>query len=109
MATLTGYKRDNLGIYIDKDPLAELDYSLDWSEYTQSGDSISTASWSIDAISGDASPLATGASSVVGDTTTVIISGGSVGNIYTVRCTITTTEGLTDRRSFRISVKNITL
>ena len=109
MATLTGYKRDNAGIYIDKDPEAELDYTLDWSEYLPEGVALSTASWSIDSISGDSDPLVAGASTIVGEQTTVVISGGTVGNIYTVRCTITTDNGNTDRRSFRISVKNRTL
>ena len=109
MATLTGYLRDREGVYIDKDPEAELDYSLDWSEYTSGSDTIATATWSIEPISGDSDPLTTGASSITSDITTVVISGGTAGNIYTVRCLVTTTEGNTDRRSFRISVKNRSL
>ena len=109
MATLTGYLRDSKGIYIDKDPTAILDYTLDWSEYTQGGDSVSTATWAVVAISGDSSPLTVGASSINSDKATVVISGGTAGNIYTVTCTITTTENLTDKRAFRIVVKNRTL
>lgn len=109
MATLTGYLRDSKGIYIDKDPSAILDYTLDWSEYTQGSDSVSTATWAISVISGDAAPLVAGASSINADKTTVVINGGTAGNIYTVTCTITTAESLTDRRAFRIVVKNRTL
>tara|TARA_R110000772_G_scaffold118888_1_gene224737 strand:- start:165 stop:494 length:330 start_codon:yes stop_codon:yes gene_type:complete len=109
MATLTGYLRDSKGIYIDKDPDAILDYTLNWTNYTQDSDAIATATWSVSVISGDAAPLVAGASSITGDQVTVIINGGTVGNIYTVNCLITTTEGLTDRRNFRIVIKNRTL
>jgi hypothetical protein len=30
MATLTGFKTDRVGAYIEKDPYAQLDYSLDF-------------------------------------------------------------------------------
>ena len=109
MATLTGYLRDNKGIYIDKDPNATLDYTLDWAEYTQAGDAIDIATWTTSAISGDAAPLTIGVASVNNDKATVLISGGTAGNIYTVTCAITTTDGLIDRRAFRISVKVRTL
>jgi hypothetical protein len=109
MATLTGYLRDNKGIYIDKDPNATLDYTLDWGDYTQAGDALATASWSTSAISGDAAPLTIGVASTNNDKATVLISGGTAGNIYTVTCAITTTDGLIDRRAFRISVKVRTL
>jgi hypothetical protein len=36
----------------------------------------------------------------------VELSGGQVGKIYTVTAAITTVDGLTDRRSFRIKVEN---
>lgn len=105
MARLTGYLRDSKGIYIDKDPNAELDYTLDWGEYTQAGDAIDTATWSASTISGDASPLVIGVATVNNDKASVLISGGTAGNIYTVTCAITTTDGLIDRRAFRIVVK----
>ena len=105
MATLTGYLRDNKGIYIDKDPNATLDYTLDWSEYTQAGDALATATWTTSTISGDAAPLTIGAATINTDKATVLISGGTAGNIYTVTCAITTTDSLIDRRAFRIVVK----
>ena len=105
MATLTGYKRDSSGIFIDKDPNATLDYTMDWGEYTASGDALATATWTTITISGDSAPLSIGASTISGDKATVIISGGTAGNIYTVTCAITTTDSLIDRRAFRIVVK----
>jgi len=105
MATLTGYLRDNKGIFIDKDPNATLDYTLDWAEYTQAGDAIATAAWTTSTISGDSAPLSIGVASVNNDKATVLISGGSAGSIYTVTCAVTTTDNLVDRRAFRIVVK----
>jgi len=109
MATLTGYLRDNKGIYIDKDPNATLDYTLDWAEYTQAGDAIASAVWTSSAISGDATPIVIGAASINNDKATVLISGGTAGNIYTITCAVTSTNNLIDRRSFRIVVKSRTL
>tara|TARA_R110000744_G_scaffold253847_1_gene369583 strand:+ start:137 stop:466 length:330 start_codon:yes stop_codon:yes gene_type:complete len=109
MATLTGYLRDSKGIFINKDPSATLDYTLDWAEYTQAGDAVATASWTTSTISEDPAPLAIGVASVNNDKATVLINGGTAGNIYTVTCAITTTDSLADRRNFRIVVKNRTL
>jgi hypothetical protein len=33
MATLTGFKQDRAGFYIEKDPYALLDYSFDWTNW----------------------------------------------------------------------------
>lgn len=105
MATITGFYKDNEGTLIDKDPEAALDYLISWSEWLPSGDTISTSSWSIEAISGDGDPLTTTSDSKTDTATTVNLSGGSTGNIYKVYNTITTTGGLTDRRYFRVKVK----
>ena len=104
MATLTGYLRDSKGIYIDKDPNAELDYTLDWGEYTQAGDAIDTATWSASTISGDPSPLVIGVATVNNDKASVLISGGTAGNIYNVEFRIVTDNSKQDSRNFRIKV-----
>lgn len=110
MATLTGYLRDNKGVYIDKDPNSVLDYSLDWVNWLPSGSTLSSATWNIVAISGDASPLTIDTSAVTSTTkTTANLSAGTVGNIYTVECTIVTSDSYTDKRNFRVSVKNRSL
>ena len=41
--TLTGFKQDRVGAYIEKDPFAVLDYTLDWSNWMPSGEVISSA------------------------------------------------------------------
>ena len=109
MATLTGYKRDNEGLYIDKDPEAVLIYTFDWSNWLASSESITTSNWTIDAISGDSAlTKLTVDSSIIHSNakqTIITLSGGTAGNIYTVRNTIVTDESETERKFFRIVCK----
>ena len=107
MATLTGYKRDNEGLYIDKDPEAVLIYTFDWSNWLASGESITTSNWSIDAITGDTDPLTVDSSIIHnnGKQTIITLSGGTEGKIYTVYNTIVTDESETERKFFRVPVK----
>lgn len=110
MSDLTGFKRDNDGLYIEKDPSSNIQYGLDWVDYLQTNDSLATASVSIETITGDSNPLAfpTNAATDVTINSALIsirLEGGTAPNIYTVKCTITTANGDTDARSFRIVVK----
>lgn len=109
MATITGFYRDNEGTLIDKDPESALDYLISWSEWLPSGDTIATSTWSIEAITGDTDPLVTTSNGSTDTATTVNLSGGTTGNLYRVYNTITTTGGLTDRRYFRVKVKDRTI
>lgn len=110
MSDLTGFKRDNDGLFIEKDPSANIQYGLNWVDYLQTGDSLATASVSIETITGDATPLAfpTGAGTDVTISSALVsirLEGGTAPNIYTVKCTITTANGDTDARSFRVVIK----
>lgn len=105
MATITGFYKDNEGTLIDKDPEAALDYLLSWTNWLPSGDTISSSSWSIEAITGDTDPLVSTSDSSTDTTTVVNLSGGTSGNLYKVYNTIETNGGLTDRRYFRVKVK----
>jgi hypothetical protein len=109
MANLTGFKRDNQGAYIEKHPSANLQYALDWTDWVNTGDSVSTASVAIESITGDASPLqlpTDAATDVVIATNTVNVrlEGGTAGNVYNIDVTINTVNGDTDVRRFRIVV-----
>lgn len=104
MATLTGFQQDRVGHFIEKDPYAVLDYSLDWTNWMPSGDTISAVTITAETISGDSAPLAVDSSTNTDFIATANISGGTVGNIYNVEYKITTTNGLKDSRNFRIKV-----
>jgi len=104
MATLTGFKQDHLGTYIDKDPFAILDYTLDWTNWLPTGDTISSHTVTVQTIAGDATPLAKNSSVNTTTLCTAIISGGTAGRIYNVEYKIVTANAKQDSRNIRIKV-----
>lgn len=90
-----------------KDPAASLEYSLNWAAWLVGGDTIASATWSIEgAVVGDVTPLAVDASSFVGAVCTVRLTGGTSGYPYWARCTVVTDDGNEDVRSIKVSVTN---
>jgi hypothetical protein len=104
MATLTGFKQDRVGVYIEKDPYAVLDYSLDWQNWMPSGEVISTITVTAETISGDASPLTVDSSTNTDYIVTANLSGGTAGNIYNLEYRIVTDQSKQDSRNIRIKV-----
>lgn len=87
----------------DKDPGATLDYSIDWSSWLPSGDTIDTATWTATTgLTVESSP----APSLAAGVATVWLSGGTAGTRYTATCQVTTTAGRIDERSIAIVVKD---
>lgn len=83
-----------------KDPNAVLDYAIDWSKWL-AGDQIQASVWSVsDPALEAASETNTAAQA------TVWLSGGAVGQSYTVTNRITTAGGRADERSFVIQVQD---
>lgn len=109
MATLTGFYKDNEGQVIDKDPEAVLRYQITWTEWLPSGDTITASSWEVETISGDTDNIRITGNTYADTITTVTVNGGTSGNIYKIYNTIETANSLTDRRYFRIKVKERTL
>lgn len=105
MATLTGFLKDNDGVYINKDEDAVLTYSLDWSDWLPSGSTITANSFTVETLAGDTDALTKVAQSNTDTVTTVKLSGGTAGKIYKVYNTITITGSLIERRYFRIKVQ----
>ncbi|MDP9479818.1 MAG: hypothetical protein M3R38_29855 [Actinomycetota bacterium] len=99
-----------------KDPQARLDYSLDWSAWLASGETITASTWA--ATTGiTVEAAAPYAPSFTGTATTVWLSGGTIGGgeeigisrgtsqrAYRVTNTITTSAGRTDERSIFVAV-----
>ena len=83
-----------------KSPLAVLDYSVDWSDWLATSETISTSTWSVPA------GLTQDSETETTTRATVFLSGGTVGTVYTVTNTITTNQGRTDARSLYITVRN---
>lgn len=109
MSTITGFLKDNEGIYIPKDTEAVLTYSIDWTNWLTNSDTIVSSVYAVETITGDADPLLITAQSSTDTQTTVKLSGGSTGNIYKVYNTITTSGSQTERRYFRIRVETRSL
>ena len=109
MPTLTGFKRDAKGIYIEKDPYAILDYTLDFTNWMPSNYTIASLTVTATNVNGDSTSLVIDSSSHSNYLATAIISGGEAGNVYNVeyRITISGSDSSADKqdsRNFRIRV-----
>jgi hypothetical protein len=100
----SGFTQTIQGLTIDKDVEAQLIYTFDWSTWLPTGDSISTASYAITARANDPDPLEIESQGISGANTYVELSNGQLGKTYTVTCTVNTSNGLIDRRNFRVKV-----
>jgi hypothetical protein len=105
MATLTGFLKDNEGLYINKDEDAVLTYSLDWTDWLPADTAITANTFTVETITGDTDALVKVSQSNTDKVTTIKVSGGTSGKIYKVYNTITITGSLTERRYFRIKVQ----
>lgn len=83
-----------------KDPSAVLDYGFDWEKYLLEDETISESVWTM------ATGLTADSDQIADTSTKVWISGGTVGEQYTVANKITTTDGRVDERSLNIIVEN---
>jgi hypothetical protein len=104
--TKTGYEQDTQGSWIRKDPSAQLVYSMDWTDWLPTGDTISSVSYTLQVRANDPAPLIRVSQGVqAGRVTYVELDGGNVGKVYTVTAKITTVDALEDSRSFRVKVE----
>lgn len=107
MTTITGYKQDKEGAYIEKDRLATLTYSLNWADWLPAGTSIASVSYSLTNPAYNPTPLTISTSGVSGGNLTyVVLAAGTVNKVYTVTAQITLDNSQVDRRSFRVKVEN---
>lgn len=84
-----------------KDPNAVLDYGYDWSKWLLSvDDTITSSTWTVTGATADSD-------SHDDTTTTVWLSGGTVGTPIVATNRITTAGGRTDDRTLRIAVREL--
>lgn len=104
----TGFEQTSTGLWISKDVEAQLIYTFDWSQWLDTGDTISSVDYEVAARRNDPTPLVNESSGVAnsGTTTYIELSGGQIDKVYVVSAKVTTTNGLIDRRSFRVKVEN---
>ena len=107
MTTITGYKQDKEGAYIEKDRLATLTYSLNWIDWLPAGTAITSVAYSLTNPAYNPTPLTISTSGVsAGNLTYVVLAAGTVNKVYTVTAQITLDNSQVDRRSFRVKVEN---
>lgn len=85
--------------YIEKVPADNLDYSIDWSDYLTTGESIASSSWST-----SDGALMIGQTAQANTVTTVWLNGGLVGRRFEVVNAISTSFGRTIERTFEVEV-----
>ncbi len=83
-----------------KDPDAVGDYQRDWSVWLPAGDTIVSSTWIVPA------GLVKDSESHTTTDATVWLSGGTVGEVYTIVNRITTAQNRTDDRSLQIVVRD---
>jgi hypothetical protein len=82
-----------------KDVDAVLDYGVDWSIWLESGDTISSSTWTI-----TPSSITTDSTENTTTQAKIWLSGGTVGTTYTATNRIVTNEGRTQDQSIYIKV-----
>jgi hypothetical protein len=100
----TGYVQTTQGLQIEKDTEARLTYTFDWVDWLPAGDTLSTVTYTVSARANDPDPLVRVSSGIQGSKTYVELRDGQEGKTYIVTAAITTTDGLIDRRYFRVKV-----
>ena len=97
------------GDLILKDPASTEPQGFDWTLWLAelgAGVTISTSTWAVSTIVGDAAPLTVDDETIVAGSlkTQVTLEAGSVGRRYTVTNHVTTSTSVEDERSFRVLV-----
>ena len=82
-----------------KSPSAVKDYSINWSNILEAGETISTSTW-------DGGGLTSSNPTWNGDVTVTFLAGGTVGTVYVVANTVVTSLSRTYVREFKIAVEN---
>ena len=100
----TGYVQTTQGLQIEKDTEARLTYTFDWVDWLPTGDTLSTVDYTIAARVNDPDPLVRVSQGIQGAKTYVQLRDGQEGKTYVVTAAVTTTDGLIDRRYFRVKV-----
>jgi hypothetical protein len=104
MTTITGYKQDTDGAWIEKDTLAKLTYTMEWNQWLSAGVSIAAVDYSHNSRANDATPIVIHSEGIQDTKTYAVISGGTKNKIYVITADITLDNGQRDRRAFKIKV-----
>lgn len=84
---------------VPKDPSDILDFTVNWANWLTVGETISAATFTVEA------GITKTSESNTTTTAKVRLSGGTAGNQYTITCQIDTSAGQRAQRSFEVSVE----
>lgn len=86
-----------------KDPDADLDYRVDWSQWLAAGETITGSSWTVPV----GITQGTGPQAPTFDSTsaTIWLTGGTDGQAYPITNRVTTSAGRVDDRTITITVR----
>lgn len=104
----TGFDQTSYGLNIEKDVEAQLIYTFDWSTWLDASDTVASVEYSVAARRNDPTPITIESSGITDSSsdTYVELAGGQANKVYIVTAKVTTTDGLIDRRSFRVTCTN---
>ena len=104
----SGFVQTNQGLEIDKDVEAQLVYTFDWSTWLEENDTIATVTYTAAARRNDPTPIVVESSGITDSNsdTYVELSGGQADKTYIITAKVTTSDGIIDRRSFRVKCVN---
>lgn len=100
----TGFIQTPLGLEVNKDVEGQLVYTFQWSDWLPDGDSLSAVDYTVAARRNDPTPVTIESSGITGTKTYVELAGGQQDKTYIVTAKVTTTDGIVDRRNFRLNV-----
>jgi hypothetical protein len=93
----------------DLDPNEIQAYSVDWSRFLNTGDTISSVTWLINGTVTGSYGITDNLSLVQPTNTTTVatvrITGGNVGTKYKISCRVTTTDGLVYERAINLTIR----
>ena len=106
-ANRTGFEPTANALWISKDVEAQLTYTFDWSQWLEGNDTISAVEYTVAARRNDPTPIVIENQGTANNATKTFVelSGGQEDKAYIVTCKVTTTNGLVDRRNFRVQVE----
>ena len=107
MPQITDFRQDNEGVYILKDNVSKLNYTLNWADWVAqlpNVDSIAAATVTATNTVGDSTSLAVSGVTVQSNKVLFDLDGGETGQIYAVKVVITTANSFKDARTCRVKV-----
>jgi hypothetical protein len=83
-----------------KDPNAVKPYGVDWEGFLDTGDTISSVSWTVP------SGITKDSESNTNTVASLVLSGGTAGVDYEIVCQITTANGIVEEQSIVVPVRD---